>query len=1305
MKIDPAVRKEIDESGLFDPAWYLEQNPDVANLGIDPLDHYIWLGHRLGRNPGPDFDTKAYLTRYQDVAESGYDPLLHYLRYGRVENREIQPVRLRVGAPLKDTSLLPGIIRLPGYAPRKTGASTVLLVAHVAGRELFGSERSLLDMMDAIAAMGCNVIVTLPATTNSTYLERLKSVSHAVCILPYGWWKEGEPFDEKSIAGFAHVIAQERVDIVHANTIVLREPLLAARRMGVPVVVHARELILHDEALIEVLGRPAEKIIEDVWAHTDLLISNSEATAACFDTQERQSSIVYNTADFDELRDLDVPHDSGPLRVGLISSNVPKKGIWDFAEVARHLGAGRKDVEFLLIGPIHDHTTAIQAKIQSGELPDTLKIAGYRNTPAEAIADTDVVLSLSSFQESFGRTILEAMAAARPVIVYDHGAPPEMVVHGDTGYVVPFGDTQAVAKALEGMIADRRGALRMGLKARDHAQKTFGRAAYNASMAAAYAPLLEALETDPVPPQQMVLPARNLPERTARDDLKIAYFSWHFPVPSETFVLNELRELVAQGYDVKVYCKQSPYPDFEPDFDITWERVTGPDDLAEKLTATGRSIVHSHFVYPTVTDMVWPACEKANVPFTFIAHAQDIFRYKNDAVNRIDEVAASPMCKRVFVPSSFHRAYLNRRGVPLDKMTINPNGMDPQLYTDARRPDRAARTTRRITAVHRFTEKKGLIYLIRAAALLGDLDVEIDLHGYGDLEDVYRAEIEALGLSNVNLCGPVKGRAAMLDIFRNADLFACPSVRAQDGDMDGIPTVVMEAMASGLPVLTSDLSGIPDLVDDGITGMVAPLKDGFDPDTLPAQLADRIRAFYALPDIAVDAMVHDALHRIEKNYNTVGLVDTLLRVWCGETTDLMIVSWNNLSQTREVIRRLYENTGLPFHLVVCDNGSGPEALAHLLAVYGARENVTLVLNRDNAFVGPGTNICMTHGTSDIAIYVCGKEGMTTKHGWEKGFITHMRENPKTGQAGTFCYSPSYLHGRDYITELAPFPDFRNTSFAQENPDRPFRHIQGGFFAIRREMFDQIGGFSDVVKHNHTDVEFSYYVESCGWELGDVDGLMALFNKTRPGLLNRVDDSHGALHPPMLDDLPVLDRIAQGSGRHCNVCATHQDSFVGGDTDAVCGTCGSNRRARSIYRVLAESILLYRRLPALGVGMTDGLTEFWTQQFQGSQMSAPEFSKLMAGKGRTDFANKRLAVVGLSDALSGTDHDADHATLKEAARLLKDGGTLLIAGDVPAAEITPITDGLGLTLLAAKRYTSPVVRFDWSPVLVFEKTPS
>ena len=68
------------------------------------------------------------------------------------------------------------------------------------------------------------------------------------------------------------------------------------------------------------------------------------------------------------------------------------------------------------------------------------------------------------------------------------------------------------------------------------------------------------------------------------------------------------------------------------------------------------------------------------------------------------------------------------------------------------------------------------------------------------------------------------------------------------------------------------------------------------------------------------------------------------------------------------------------------------------------------------------------------------------------------------------------------------------------------------FAIRRTMFESIGGFSEAVPHNHTDVEYSYYVESCGWQLGQIPGLIVIYQKSRPLLTSRLDESVYAVHP-------------------------------------------------------------------------------------------------------------------------------------------------------------------------------------------------
>lgn len=1276
-------KKEILDSSLFDSNWYLEKNADVKMLGMDPLEHYLWLGARLKRNPSPHFDSERYLSTYQDVAQHNYNPLLHYIRYGKAEGRQAFPV----SSTKSETQTTGGLRRLAGEAGERPGRPVIMLCSHVAGQELFGGERSLLDMLECLNALDYNVIVTIPGVGNAAYVEALRKSSLAIYVLSYGWWRDGVPVDDAVVARFARIIADESVNVVHANTIVLREPLIAAQRMGAQSIIHVRELIRYDKALLEMIGESADAIVEQVWDRCDRLIVNSKATLSGFERPGRDAILVYNTVDFRQLTSLPPPGGQG-LRVGLISSNLPKKGIWDFVRVAQLLANTHPEVSFHLIGPENEHTAAISKKIASGQLPTSIKMLGYRETPADAVVETDIVVSLSHFQESFGRTVLEGMAAGRPVIVYDHGAPPELVSHEKTGFVVPLGDVDAVAAVVRELAGDLGRLGRMGALAQQETMKRFDRNAYSEQMSRAYEGFGGALTA-----RKMRLPARRNLSPLTRGAMKIAYFSWHFPVPSETFVLNELRTLRQQGFDVRVFCKQSPYPDFKPDFDIEWERIRDAEHLAERLVQTERTIVHSHFVYPTVTEMVWPACEAVKVPFTFIAHAQDIFRYKNDAANRIGEISRSEWCQKVFVPSRFHHQYLAARGVPEEKMMINPNGCDHRLYARGWCEQREQRPFRRIIAIHRFTEKKGLLHLIRAGKLLEENNVRIELYGYGDLEDEYKATIDKEGISNVVLCGPVQGREVMLELFRNSDLFACPSVRASDGDMDGIPTVLMEAMAAGLPVLTTNLSGIPDLVEDGITGLVCKAT--------PEAIAERIRAYYALPNAAVAAIIETASERIRSNYSTEPLVENLVRIWARETVDLMIVSWNNLAETSEVIRRLYKYTSLPFHLIICDNGSNPRTLAHLLELYGDRDNVTIVLNRNNAMVGPGTNICLSEGQSDYAIYVCGKEGMTTRLGWETTFIHYMNAHPRVGQAGTLCYSPSYLFGRDYPKAQPLWDKFRNRDFALRNPDRSFSHVQGGFFVLRRSMIEEIGGFSHEVPHNSTDVEFSYFVESCGWKLGEVPGMIAIFNKTRPGLVHRIDEHMGALHPPTLENLSIFDAIARREVYHCNACGQQSESFTDLDGEATCPHCRAGRRARSLHRVLTESTLLYRRLSALGVNVPSAIDTFWRQQFQGRVCSSSELTQELVANGRTDFPDGRLQLVMLNEA-TGDNEEEDQRLLTEAARILTSGGTLLIAGKASTPDLTQRLRRFGFSQVGAKRYASSVSHYDWLPVLLYTR---
>jgi len=1297
----------IKTSRLFDEDFYLAKNEDVLNADIDPLIHYVKFGGLEGRNPSAFFDGNLYLNSNPDVKMANINPLVHYIRYGRTEQRypagatfinnnnveETDLFKKEFGAKLSTEYEL-NILNIKikkGQQSKTKGKLSILLVGHALSEETFGGELSFLDTINALNELGYNVFVTLPNARNQKYIDRVLEKSVAIYVFEYTQWTANHSVSQATINIFLKIIVNRCIDIVHVNTIMIREPLLASRLVNIPSILHLRELISHDEHLCKIIGENPNAIIRFVKSNADYLIANSEATASCFLTPNRLF-VVPNTVDVNLFKKIPKINIGKSLRVGLISSNLPKKGIFDFIAIAKILEKKSHDINLIFIGPLTPDIREIKKKILNGELPGNIKIIGYKNNPVLAIAEVDIVVNLSHFKESFGRTVLESMAGGRPVIVYDWGALPELVVDGHTGYIVPFQDVGAVAERITKFNENRVELVTMGKSAQVRADSIYSQTKYLQAMRNAYDSILK--KTIRRTAGVSVIKARNIPTNIPRNKLKIAYFCWHFPVQSETFVLNELRILREQNIDVIVFCKHSPNKNFKPDFDIKWKQVRDVNEFVNSLIQTGRNIIHGHFVYPTVTDMVWPAAEKAKIHFTCIAHAQDIFRYNNANLNRIGEFSKSAWCKKIFTLSRFHREYLINQSVPAEKIAINPNAIDPDLFVEGKVKVRSARTLRSICSVARFVEKKGIENLVRAGKLLAAEGITINIYGYGPLEELYRKILKEQKITNVMIHGPVEGRKALLKIFRQHDLFVCPSVRALDGDMDGLPTTLMESMASGLPVLTTQIGGIPDLVKNGVTGLICDIPT-------PKALAEKIRDFYSMSDTEVEAIIEDAEAFLRRNYHGKELVETLLCFWGNKTIDLAIVTFNNQSETSEVIRRLYEYTKLPFHLIICDNGSNPIALAKLLEISQKQENITLILNNKNIFVGPGTNICIEHGSSEYIIYVCGKEGFTTQFNWDTSFTNFMNNNPDVGLAGTLGFSPSYLYGKDYSSGISIFEKFRGKDFAKLNHNRIFKHVQGGFFVIRRKAHEEIGGFSNEVPHNYTDVEYSYHMENSGWNLGEIPEIMSLYKKTRPELKNRVNEKHVALHPPRLSDLPWLDRIAKEKVRQCNICGHDAKSFKGGDALAVCANCGSTKRGRTIYRILAESVLLNRRLPALGINIPQELHEFWSTQFQGKNLTYKLFINLLLNYGKLEYKTGGMDLIFLNTSLESVKLQESITT--EISRLLRSGGELYVPANTSQSRMRNLLIKNGFSYVRQIRFSSVVTRFDSTEIEYYKKT--
>jgi glycosyltransferase involved in cell wall biosynthesis len=363
--------------------------------------------------------------------------------------------------------------------PAPARKQRIALVGHLAGAQLYGAQRSLLALLAAIDRTRYDVSCALPRS-NDEYLRAVRQHTDDVAVFSYPWWSRMRPSNPATVSRFARFFRLRRVDLVHVNTITLMDPLLAAREIGVPCIVHARELIDQNAALAGILGDDPAAIVSRVRTAADFIIANSDATHRLY-YKERRSFRLYNSIDTDAF---DVANEVAPgrLRIGIISNNHPDKGIEHFVKLAMLAAPRRLALEFVVVGPRTAHAEHLARRAQREGVPVNLRFAGYVADPVEAVRQVNVVVSFSIVAESFGRTLVEAMAARRPVIAYGHGAAPELLRHGIDGFIVPPFDVAQALAHLETLVDDPARVAAMGEAGRARAEELFAPAVFASSL-------------------------------------------------------------------------------------------------------------------------------------------------------------------------------------------------------------------------------------------------------------------------------------------------------------------------------------------------------------------------------------------------------------------------------------------------------------------------------------------------------------------------------------------------------------------------------------------------------------------------------------------------------------------------------------------------------------------------------------------------------------------------------------------------------------------------------------------------------
>lgn len=421
--------------------------------------------------------------------------------------------------------------------------------------------------------------------------------------------------------------------------------------------------------------------------------------------------------------------------------------------------------------------------------------------------------------------------------------------------------------------------------------------------------------------------------------MKIAYILKRYPRFSETFIVNEILALEQQGVDIEIYTLMLPPEDeqrhenlalikapvfYLPNKSVVdnWNILLGNSEfqlqeanlknfldkndenyflngefigkrnssalhrsvqaLTLAMLASNRGIEHFHAHFATdATVVAQLAGRLSGISYSFTAHAKDIYHtYVSIEEDKAMLQSKIREARFVVTVSDYNCDHLNRvmEGHCTDKIHRLYNGIDLSKFS----PIDKTRHSKRILAVGRLVEKKGFKYLVDACAILKSMNLEFEclIVGDGPEQENLENQIKQLNLQeHVRLLGP-QTQNTLQQTMADSAFMVLPCIITESGDRDGLPTVLLEAMARALPVISTQVAGVPEIIDDQQTGYLTPQKD---PDAMAKAMANLLGDVNRIRRMGEQARLKAESH-FDLNKNVATLKQYFIQ--CSASSDL-----------------------------------------------------------------------------------------------------------------------------------------------------------------------------------------------------------------------------------------------------------------------------------------------------------------------------------------------------------------------------------------------------------------------------------